>query len=262
MSSHTSSTPRFHSSTPPLFHASTLQLLHTSHCTCIYLANIFHMLLYFSHILPFSAIFISLSLTTNMASIYSQASNPSLFLILPIILLFSTLTFLFIIFSLALLVLRIKKRHLSLNPSGRYRRLTRITPNSAQLFLPSNDDHLNYPPIDLTDMDLDGGLAAWATEEPGGQQAAIERYIDSLDQSQMAGLQRSRGMSLSHHSTPLIALHRLPVRTPSSESSNSNHSLPISHHPRKRRLRMVFRTRLRIPPPNSRASTHGIDLFS
>ncbi|TIA88995.1 hypothetical protein E3P99_02289 [Wallemia hederae] len=141
-----------------------------------------------------------------MATIYGHNSS-SIFIILPIILLFSTLTFLFLIFSLALLVLRIKKRHLSLSSGGRFRRLTRITPNSAQIYLPFNDDHLSYPPIDLTDMDLDGGLAGWASEEPGGQSAAVERYIESLDSAQMAGLQRSRG---SYHATPDIVTHTTP----------------------------------------------------
>lgn len=128
-----------------------------------------------------------------MASIYSHSSGSSLVIVLPLILLFSTLTFLFLLFSLALLVLRLKKRSISLSNGGRYRRLTRLTNSNNQLFLPFNDDHLNLAPIDLTDMDFDNGLAGWATEESGGQQAAIERYYNSLQQPEMMGIQRARG---------------------------------------------------------------------
>ncbi|TIB67883.1 SPRY-domain-containing protein [Wallemia mellicola] len=133
-----------------------------------------------------------------MASIYSHSTGSSLVIVLPLILLFSTLTFLFLLFSLALLVLRLKKRSISLSNGGRYRRLTRLTSSNNQLFLPFNDDHLNLAPIDLTDMDFDNGLAGWATEESGGQQAAIERYYNSLQQPEMMGIQRARDYQEAH----------------------------------------------------------------
>lgn len=52
-------------------------------------------------------------------------------------------------------------------------------------------------------MDYDGGLADWAVDEPGGQTAAIERYFNSLDQAQMAGVQRARDFQATHPPTSL-----------------------------------------------------------
>lgn len=130
--------------------------------------------------------------------IYSNNhSNSSLIIILPVILLLSTLTFLFILFFITYLIIKFKLKSLNNFNKSNFRQLTRLTPYSNNFLSSDNDYDFNSSlPVDLTDMDFDNGLANWARDEPGGQQSAIQSFINNLSQPQLLGLQRSRGAFL------------------------------------------------------------------